>query len=253
MTTRIPTPEALRARGPIPRHVAIIMDGNGRWAKARGVPRLLGHHAGREAVRDTVQGAVALGIEVLTLYTFSTENWERPKTEVQGLMSFLKRVLREEMKELHRQNVRLRVIGRARDLSPDVRDVIDAATAKLADNNGLLLCLAISYSGRAEILEAVRRLAAEAGSRPVTPLKVDEKTFEAHLMTAGLPDPDLLIRTSGERRISNFLLWQLAYTELVFDDALWPDFRRKNLFKAVADFQGRDRRFGRVEVPGPSA
>ncbi len=252
MTTRSLTPEALRAKGPIPRHVAIIMDGNGRWAKARGVPRLLGHHAGREAVRDTVQGAVALGIEVLTLYTFSTENWERPKTEVQGLMTFLKRVLREEIKELHRQNVRLRVIGRARDLSPDVRDVIDASTAKLTNNTGLLLCLAISYSGRAEILEAVRRIAAEAGSRPVAPLKIDEKTFEAHLMTAGLPDPDLLIRTSGERRISNFLLWQLAYTELVFDDALWPDFRRKNLFKAVADYQGRDRRFGRVEVPGPS-
>ena len=185
MTGRSPTPEQLRARGPIPRHVAIIMDGNGRWARRRGVPRLLGHRAGREAVRDTVQGAVALGIEVLTLYTFSTENWERPKTEVQGLMSFLKRVLREEVKELHRQNVRLRVIGRARDLSPDVRDVIDSATEKLAGNDGLLLCLAISYSGRAEILEAVRRLVAEAGSRPVTPLKVDEATFESHLMTAG--------------------------------------------------------------------
>ncbi|MEO6462655.1 MAG: isoprenyl transferase [Candidatus Eisenbacteria bacterium] len=250
MTVRPLTPEALRAKGPIPRHVAIIMDGNGRWAKARGVPRLLGHRAGREAVRDTVQGAVALGIEVLTLYTFSTENWDRPKSEVQGLMSFLKRVLREEVKELHRQDVRLRVIGRARDLSADVRDVIDAATGRLAGNSGLLLCLAISYSGRAEILEAVRRLVAEAGSRPVTPLKVDEAAFEAHLMTAGLPDPDLLIRTSGERRISNFLLWQLAYTELVFDDALWPDFRRRNLYRAVADYQGRDRRFGKVDVVG---
>ena len=253
MTGRPLSPEALRARGPIPRHVAIIMDGNGRWAHRRGVPRLLGHRAGREAVRDTVQGAVALGIEVLTLYTFSTENWDRPRSEVQGLMSFLKRVLREEVKELHQQNVRLRVIGRARDLSPDVRDVIDASTEKLSGNDGLLLCLAISYSGRAEILEAVRRLAAEAGSRPVAPLKIDEATFEAHLMTAGLPDPDLLIRTSGERRISNFLLWQMAYTELVFDDALWPDFRRKNLFKAVADYQGRDRRFGKLDVDGSGA
>jgi undecaprenyl diphosphate synthase len=223
------------------------MDGNGRWAKRRGVPRILGHRAGREAVRDTVRGAVALGIEVLTLYTFSTENWDRPRTEVKALMAFLKRVLKEEIKDLDSQNVRLSVIGRVRDLSPDVRDVIDQAVDKLAKNTGLLLVLALSYSGRAEILDAVRRLVAEAGSRPVTPVKVDERMFEAHLYTHGLPDPDLLIRTSGERRLSNFLLWQLAYTELVFDDALWPDFRRKNLFKAVVDYQGRDRRFGRID------
>ena len=241
------TPEALRSKGPIPRHVAIIMDGNGRWARRRGVPRILGHRAGREAVRDTVRGAVALGVEVLTLYTFSTENWDRPKTEVKALMAFLKRVLREEVKDLDSQNVRLRVIGRTRDLSPDVRDVVDHAVEKLSKNDGLLLVLALSYSGRAEILDAVRRLVAEAGSRPVAPIKVDEKLFEAHLATAGLPDPDLLIRTSGEMRISNFLLWQLAYAELVFDDTLWPDFRRKNLFRAVADFQGRERRFGKLD------
>ncbi len=247
MTPRTLTPEALKARGPIPRHGAIIMDGNGRWAKNRGVPRLWGHRAGRESVRDTVQGAVALGVEVLTLYTFSTENWDRPKTEVQGLMSFLKRVLREEVKELARQNVRLSVIGRVRDLSPDVRDVVDQSVAKLSKNTGLLLVLALSYSGRAEILEAVRRLVAEAASRPVVPLKVDERLFEEHLYTKGVPDPDLLIRTSGEKRISNFLLWQLAYAELYFDEALWPDFRRKNLYRAVADFQGRDRRFGRID------
>jgi len=162
-------------------------------------------------------------------------------------MTFLKRVLKEEVKDLDSQNVRLSVIGRVRDLSPDVRDVIDHAVDKLAKNTGLLLVLALSYSGRAEILDAVRRLVAEAGSRPVTPFKVDERMFEAHLYTHGLPDPDLLIRTSGERRLSNFLLWQLAYTELVFDDALWPDFRRKNLFKAVVDYQGRDRRFGRID------
>ncbi len=240
-------PEHLREKGPIPRHVAIIMDGNGRWAKRRGVPRILGHRAGREAVRDTVRGAVALGIEVLTLYTFSTENWDRPRTEVKALMTFLKRVLREEVKDLDSQNVRLKVIGRVRDLSPDVRDVVDGATRQLAHNTGLLLVLALSYSGRAEILDAVRTLVAEAGSRPVTPVKVDEKVFESHLYTHGLPDPDLLIRTSGERRVSNFLLWQLAYTELVFDDALWPDFRRRNLYRAVADFQGRERRFGRID------
>jgi undecaprenyl diphosphate synthase len=247
MPLRPLSPESLKERGPIPRHVAIIMDGNGRWAKRRGVPRILGHRAGREAVRDTVRGAVALGIEVLTLYTFSTENWDRPRTEVQGLMTFLKRVLREEVKDLDAQNVRLRVIGRVRDLAPDVRDVVDHAVTKLADNTGLLLVLALSYSGRAEILDAVRTLVAEAGSRPVTPVKVDEKVFAAHLYTHGLPDPDLLIRTSGERRVSNFLLWQLAYTELVFDEALWPDFRRKNLYKAIVDFQGRDRRFGRID------
>ncbi|MGH7725563.1 MAG: isoprenyl transferase [Candidatus Eiseniibacteriota bacterium] len=247
MTTRPITPEALKARGPIPRHIAIIMDGNGRWAKNRGVPRLLGHRAGRESVREAVRGAVALGVEVLTLYTFSTENWDRPKSEVQGLMSFLKRVLREEVKELATQNVRLSVIGRVRDLSPDVRDVVDQSVAKLAQNTGLLLVLALSYSGRAEILEAARRLVAEAASRPVAPIKVTEKLFEDHLYTKGLPDPDLLIRTSGEMRISNFLLWQLAYAELYFDEALWPDFRRKNLYRAVADYQGRDRRFGRID------
>jgi len=247
MAVRPITPELLMERGPIPRHVAIIMDGNGRWAKRRGVPRILGHRAGREAVRDTVRGAVALGIEVLTLYTFSTENWDRPRTEVKALMTFLKRVLKEEVKDLDSQNVRLSVIGRVRDLAPDVRDVVDSSVRQLSHNTGLLLVLALSYSGRAEILDAVRTLVAEAGSRPVTPVKVDEKLFAAHLYTKGLPDPDLLIRTSGERRVSNFLLWQLAYTELVFDDALWPDFRRKNLYRAVADFQGRDRRFGRID------
>jgi len=247
MAVRPITPELLMERGPIPRHVAIIMDGNGRWAKRRGVPRILGHRAGREAVRDTVRGAVALGIEVLTLYTFSTENWDRPRTEVKALMTFLKRVLKEEVKDLDSQNVRLSVIGRVRDLAPDVRDVVDSSVRQLSHNTGLLLVLALSYSGRAEILDAVRTLVAEAGSRPVTPVKVDEKVFAAHLYTKGLPDPDLLIRTSGERRVSNFLLWQLAYTELVFDDALWPDFRRKNLYRAVADFQGRDRRFGRID------
>jgi undecaprenyl diphosphate synthase len=247
MATRALSADALKARGPIPRHIAIIMDGNGRWAKQRGVPRLWGHRAGRESVREAVRGAVALGVEALTLYTFSTENWDRPKTEVSGLMGFLKRVLREEVKELDRQNVRLRVIGRTRDLSPDVRDALDHATGRLAKNTGLVLVLALSYSGRAEIVDAARTLVAEAVSRRVQSAKVDEAALEAHLQTAGLPDPDLLIRTSGELRISNFLLWQLAYTELYFDDTLWPDFRQRHLFRAVADFQGRTRRFGRID------
>ncbi len=247
MATRALSAESLRAKGPIPKHIAIIMDGNGRWAKQRGVPRLFGHRAGRESVREVVRGAVALGVEALTLYTFSTENWDRPKSEVTGLMGFLKRVLREEVKELAQQNVRLRVIGRVRDLSPDVRDAIDHAVTKLSHNTGLTLVLALSYSGRAEIVDAARTLVAEAASRRVQTVKVDEAALEAHLQTAGLPDPDLLIRTSGELRISNFLLWQLAYTELYFDDTLWPDFRQKHLFRAVADFQGRTRRFGRID------
>jgi undecaprenyl diphosphate synthase len=247
MATRALSAESLRARGPIPRHIAIIMDGNGRWAARRGVPRLWGHRAGRESVREVVRGAVALGVEALTLYTFSTENWDRPKSEVTGLMGFLKRVLREEVKDLDKQNVRLRVIGRARDLSADVRDAVDHAVDRLAKNTGLTLVLALSYSGRAEIVDAARTLVAEAVSRRVQSAKVDEAALEAHLQTAGLPDPDLLIRTSGELRISNFLLWQLAYTELYFDDTLWPDFRQRHLFKAVADFQGRTRRFGRID------
>jgi undecaprenyl diphosphate synthase len=247
MATRALSADALKARGPIPRHIAIIMDGNGRWAARRGVPRLWGHRAGRESVREVVRGAVALGVEALTLYTFSTENWDRPKTEVTGLMGFLKRVLREEVKDLDKQNVRLRVIGRTRDLSPDVRDAVGHAIERLEKNTGLVLVLALSYSGRAEIVDAARTLVAEAVSRRVANAKVDEAALEAHLQTAGLPDPDLLIRTSGELRISNFLLWQLAYTELYFDETLWPDFRQRHLFRAVADFQGRTRRFGRID------
>jgi undecaprenyl diphosphate synthase len=247
MATRALSADALKARGPIPRHIAIIMDGNGRWAARRGVPRLWGHRAGRESVREVVRGAVALGVEALTLYTFSTENWDRPKTEVTGLMGFLKRVLREEVKDLDKQNVRLRVIGRTRDLSPDVRDAVGHAVERLEKNTGLVLVLALSYSGRAEIVDAARTLVAEAVSRRVADAKVDEAALEAHLQTAGLPDPDLLIRTSGELRISNFLLWQLAYTELYFDETLWPDFRQRHLFRAVADFQGRTRRFGRID------
>ena len=244
MPVRSPlTPEALRARGTVPRHIAIIMDGNGRWAKARGVPRLMGHRAGRESVRDVVKGAVALGTEVLTLYTFSTENWKRPRREVSALMSILRRTLREERKELRESNVRLQVMGRTHDLPPEVVATIVETQDYLSGSDGLLLNLALSYGGRSEIVDAARRLLAD----PIAPSELDEERFATYLYTAGLPEPDLLIRTSGELRISNFMLWQLAYTEFWVTDTLWPDFRRRHLYQAVADFQARDRRFGRVD------
>ena len=247
MSIRTPTPEQLKERGNLPRHVAIIMDGNGRWAKARGVPRLMGHRAGRESVREAVKGCVALGVEVLTLYTFSIENWNRPQREVQALMGILRRTLREERKELRENNVRLQVIGRTADLPEAVRDVIAETEEFLAGSSGLRLNLALSYSGRAEIVDMVRALLRDQAAAPRDPACVDETMISNYLYTVGLPDPDLLIRTSGEMRISNFMLWQVAYTELWITDTLWPDFRRRHLFQAVADFQRRERRFGRVD------
>lgn len=247
MPTRTPGPEELIARGNIPRHVAIIMDGNGRWAKARGVPRLMGHRAGRESVREAVRGCAALGVQVLTLYTFSIENWQRPAREVAALMTILRQTLRAERKELKANNVRLQVIGRTDDLPAGVRDEIAATQAHLADGTGMLLNLALSYSGRAELVDAARRLLEDARAMRLDPAKVDEEFLGSYLYTAGLPDPDLLIRTSGEMRLSNFMLWQLAYTELWITETLWPDFRRKHLFEAVAEFQGRERRFGRSD------
>jgi len=244
---RIPTPDELRQRGNLPRHVAIIMDGNGRWAKARGVPRLMGHRAGRESVREAVKGAVALGIEVLTLYTFSIENWQRPAREVAALMTILRQTLRAERRELKANNVRLRVMGRVGDLPAGVREVIDETCDYLDGSSGLLLNLALSYSGRVELIDAARALLREQAQRPRRPEELDEAELARHLYTAGLPDPDLLIRTSGEMRLSNFMLWQLAYTELWITDTLWPDFRRRHLYAAVADYQRRERRFGRVD------
>ena len=241
--TRTPTAEHLKARGNLPRHVAIIMDGNGRWAKARGVPRLMGHRAGRESVREAVKGCVALGIDVLTLYTFSTENWNRPRSEIKALMSILRQTLRSERRELRENNVRLAIIGRRSDLPEEVVSAIEETQRYLAGCDGLQLNLALSYSGRAEIVDAVRQLLADG----TTSASLDEASFDRYLYTAGLPDPDLLIRTSGEMRLSNFMLWQLAYTELWITDTLWPDFRRRHLYQAVADFQGRERRFGRVD------
>ncbi len=247
MPARALTPDELIRRGNLPRHVAIIMDGNGRWAKARGVPRLMGHRAGRESVREAVKGCVALGVEVLTLYTFSIENWKRPKREVDALMTILRHTLREEREELRRQNVRLQVIGREQDLPAPVRNAIAEARDFLSGSTGLRLNLALSYSGRAEIVDAVRGLLREHSERPIDPAHVGEAQIERHLYTAALPDPDLLIRTSGEMRISNFLLWQMAYAEMWITETLWPDFRRRHLYQAVADFQKRERRFGRVD------
>ena len=227
---------------PAPEHIAIIMDGNGRWAERRGLPRLMGHRAGRRAVREAVEGAVELGIRVLTLYTFSLENWDRGAREVSGLMRILEQVLREERAELKKNNVRLRTIGRV-DLLPErSRKILEDTREFLSGNDGLILVLALSYGGRAEIVDAVRRILTEARQNGVTPASVDEEFFARMLDTDGLPDPDLLIRTSGELRVSNFLLWQLAYAEFWVTDTLWPDFRRKHLYQAVYDF----RRFGRT-------
>jgi undecaprenyl diphosphate synthase len=245
--TRAPTADELIQRGNLPRHIAIIMDGNGRWAQRRGVPRLLGHRAGREAVREAVKGCVELGVEVLTLYTFSTENWNRPAREVKSLMGFLRQTLREEREELRRNNVRLQVIGRPDDLPEDVRRAVQETADFLRRCTGMRLLLALSYSGRAELVDAARRLIEDSRREGFDLREVDERAIETRLYTAGLPDPDLLIRTSGEMRISNFLLWQLAYTELWVTETLWPDFRRRHLYQAVAEYQKRERRFGRVD------
>jgi undecaprenyl diphosphate synthase len=240
-----PTLEQILRR-PVPAHIAIIMDGNGRWAQRRGLPRLMGHQAGRRSVRECVEGSVALGVKVLTLYTFSLENWERGPREVRGLMRILEQVLREEREDLKRNNVRLRTIGHVDRLPDQSRAVLEETKEFLGGCTGMTLVLALSYGGRAEILDAVRRVVQADRKRRISLAGLDEEFFRNQLDTDGLPDPDLLIRTSGELRISNFLLWQLAYAEFWVTDTLWPDFRRKHLYQAVHDFQNRSRRFGRA-------
>ena len=227
-----------------PAHVAIIMDGNGRWAKARGLPRIQGHRRGAEAVRRTLTAAAELGISYLTLFGFSSENWKRPSDDVDDLMGLLRVYLRGEIAELHRQGVRVRIIGDRTRLAPDIVTLIANAEQLTAENSRLNLIVALSYGGRHDIVQAARRLAAEAAAGRLAPDRIEEAQFAAQLYTAGIPDPDLLIRTSGEQRISNFLLWQTAYTELVFVDTLWPDFGASDLEKAVREFHGRDRRYG---------
>jgi undecaprenyl diphosphate synthase len=230
--------------GVLPRHVAIIMDGNGRWARARGLPRIAGHRRGAEAVRRTVTAAAEIGVPYLTLFGFSSENWKRPLTEVDDLMGLLRHYLRGEIAELHGKGVRLRVIGDTARFAPDIVAMIDHAEALTRDNRRINLTIALSYGGRAELVAAARAIAAEARSGSLDPEAIDEALISRHLFTAGLPDPDLLIRTSGEQRISNFLLWQCAYAELVFTKTLWPDFGRTDLEQAIADYSGRERRYG---------
>jgi len=243
-------PEAeLRSRvlaRPRPRHVAIIMDGNGRWATKRGLPRVAGHHQGVKAVRETVRQAGELGIEFLTLYAFSSENWQRPETEVSFLMTLLERTIDGELPDLMAKNVRFRVIGRPAGVPPGVRRRIEHVVTETAANSGLTLVLALNYGGRDEIVDAVRDLARAVRAGALDPEGIDEATVTRALYTDGTPDPDLLIRTGGEMRVSNFLLWQIAYTELWVTPTLWPDFGTRDLYVAVADFQRRDRRFGRV-------
>jgi undecaprenyl diphosphate synthase len=235
------------ARDRLPAHVAIIMDGNGRWAAQRHLPRVEGHRAGIAAVRDTVETAARLGVQVLTLYAFSVENWKRPATEVGTLMLLLKRYLRSELNTLLRNDIRFRAIGRVHELATDVQDELEQATRRTATNGGMQFNLALNYGGRAEILDAARRAIA-AG---IAPEALDEARFASFLYTAGQPDPDLLIRTSGEMRVSNYLLWQIAYAEIYVTETLWPDFRRRHLLEAVLAYQKRERRYGGIS-PSPA-
>ncbi len=229
----------------LPVHVAVIMDGNGRWAAQRHLPRVEGHRAGIESVREVVEGSARLGIKVLTLYAFSVENWKRPVSEVSMLMTLLKRYLRLELKTLLQNDIRFRVIGREEELAPDVRGELKMAEEKTAGNRGMLFNIALNYGGRAEIVEAARRMIAAR----VDPETLDETRFGEFLYTAGQPDPDLLIRTSGEMRVSNFLLWQIAYAEIWVTDTLWPDFRKRHLIEAILAYQKRDRRYGGINQP----
>ena len=231
---------------PGPNHVAIIMDGNGRWAKARGLPRVAGHRRGADAVRRVVRGAGELGIPVLTLFAFSTENWTRPADEVNDLMGLLRHYLRNELDELRKNGARLRVIGNREGLASDiVRDISDAENMTRG-NSRIDVNICINYGARAEILQATRSLARQVATGELSADRIDEDLFEGELLTAGVPDPDLLIRTSGEQRISNFMLWQCAYAELVFVDTLWPDFGKEHLEQAIAEFRRRERRYGGV-------
>ena len=227
-----------------PRHVAIIMDGNGRWAKARHLPRAVGHKRGADAVRRVVEACGELGIGFLTLYAFSSENWKRPADEVADLMGLLRFYLKSELDDLDRRGVRVRFIGGRNRLDPDIVRLIDEAETRTASNAGLTLIIAVNYGGRAEIVAAARRLAEEAAAGRLDPRSLTEDSFEAMLETREIPDPDLVIRTSGEKRLSNFLLWQTAYAEFVFTDVLWPDFGKIHLEDAIAEFRLRERRYG---------
>lgn len=230
----------------LPRHIAIIMDGNGRWAKEHGQDRLFGHYHGVESVRNIVEGCAELGIEYLTLYAFSTENWERPEYEVVGLMELLVSTIRKEAENLNKNNIRLHVIGNLSMLPDYARKELNEALQITQKNTGLNLIMALSYSGRWELLNAVKNIAHEVKSGRLAVEEIDQDTLQQHLTTCEFPDPELMIRTSGEYRISNFLLYQLAYAELYFTPVRWPDFRKKDLYEAIINFQGRERRFGKT-------
>ena len=229
-----------------PRHVAIIMDGNGRWALKRGLSRTQGHRRGVEAVRRIVREAIAMGIEYLSLYAFSSENWSRPADEVRELMGLVKRFIRQDLAELHEAGVRVRVIGERDDLSPDLRKMIEESEALTRDNDGMTLIVAFNYGSKDEIARAMRHVAEQVRLGAVSPEEITPSFLDAHLDTAGIPEPDLLVRTSGERRLSNFMLWQCAYTELLFVEALWPDFDGETLKEAIAEYHRRERRFGGI-------
>jgi undecaprenyl diphosphate synthase len=228
----------------LPSHIAVIMDGNGRWAKRRHLPRVAGHRAGVEAVRATVETAARLGIGHLTLYAFSVENWKRPPFEIEALMTFLKEYLRKELENIHRNNIRFQTIGRTSELDESVQFELRSAVRKTAGNTGTILNVALNYGGRVEMVDAFRKLLEKCQREGRAPETITEADIKRHLYTANLPDPDLLIRTSGEMRVSNFLLWQIAYSEIYVTDMLWPDFRRPDLFAAIIDYQKRERRYG---------
>ena len=238
----------IRQHGAVPRHVAIIMDGNGRWARGRMLPRPLGHRGGMKSVREVVEAAIEVGVEVLSLFAFSQENWQRPAHEVSALMSLLEEYIQKEADALEKQGVQVRVLGELERLTPPAAAAVERVTRQTAQGRKLRLNLFISYGARAELVRAARLLAEDVAAGRLASGQIDEKTFEQKLFTSDCPDPDLLIRTSGEQRISNFLLWQVAYTELFISSVLWPDFSRRDLYEAILDYQNRERRFGRVAV-----
>ncbi len=239
-TTDLPPPAS------IPRHIAIIMDGNGRWARERGKPRIAGHEAGAQAVRQVAEACAEAGVEFLTLYAFSYENWQRPPSEVAALMELLEHFLQSKADELHEKNIRLQAIGRLHDLPAHTRRALDEVIERTAGNTGLTIVFALSYSARLEIVDGVKSVLAAVAAGKLDPETLDPEIFARHLYPAAYPDPDLLIRTSGEMRISNFLLWQISYSEMYLTKKLWPDFGREDLFEAVRDFSRRQRRFGAV-------
>jgi undecaprenyl diphosphate synthase len=235
-----------------PRHVAIIMDGNGRWAAERGLPRSEGHRRGVEALRRAVRAVGEMGIRILTIYSFSSENWSRPATEIRDLMGLLRRFIRNDLAELHKSNVRVRVIGEREDLEPEIRRLLEEAEELTRNNDGMLLVVAFNYGGRQEIARAARRVAEEVAAGKLSPRDITADVIGRHLDAPDLPDPDLMIRTSGEQRLSNFLLWQSAYSELVFVPTYWPDFDRTTLANAIAEYRRRERRFGGLNARGGS-